>query len=260
MTYLSFLANHIAPILISYRKNGDEGSDILTAFVLSVSNRWFLITAGHCLTNIKQLLSDGYQIVECSLIDSLGPDAGNRIPIPFPYEPNNALVVDNDEFDYGAIALSDYYRRLMEKNNIRPLNEEVWLDQPTMPEAYVLCGFPAETTKFNTAFVETSSTQILIRRIENPTDLLKKVRPGLFYGQIRLDQDLKSIKGMSGGPIFAFQKDKEGRIRYWLVGLQSSWVPDKQIIIAHPITVLGKALRECFIIRSLTQSLAYTAV
>jgi len=65
----------------------------------------------------------------------------------------------------------------------------------------------------------------------------------LFYGRVWLDDELQSIKGMSGGPIFAFQKDGNGLQRYWLIALQSRWLNQSHYIAACQVAALGEAIQ-----------------
>lgn len=47
--------------------------------------------------------------------------------------------------------------------------------------------------------------------------------------------DLDSTKGMSGGPILSVERDRDGKIRYRLVGIIQSFAPGQAIFRAEPI-------------------------
>ena len=39
--------------------------------------------------------------------------------------------------------------------------------------------------------------------------------------------------------MFAFHEEPKGQLRYWLVALQSRWLPQSHFIAACPMTLLG---------------------
>jgi hypothetical protein len=53
---------------------------------------------------------------------------------------------------------------------------------------------------------------------------------------------LKSIAGMSGGPIFGFNFDPP--TKYWVVALQSSWLPDEGVVYGCPLPTLAGIISE----------------
>jgi hypothetical protein len=63
-----------------------------------------------------------------------------------------------------------------------------------------------------------------------------------FIGQLDPALDLKSVKGMSGGPIFGFCR--EPQLRYWVVALQSSWNAEKRIVYGCSLPVLASLMTE----------------
>ena len=79
-----------------------------------------------------------------------------------------------------------------------------------------------------------------IEECEKPDNLPESKLP-LFYGKITLHSDQKSVRGMSGGPIFAF-KEVSGQYKYWLKALQSRWIEQSEIVIGCPTTFLGNII------------------
>jgi hypothetical protein len=69
--------------------------------------------------------------------------------------------------------------------------------------------------------------------------------PTSFYGRI-IDQadgdDLARIEGMSGGPLFSIERTPEGRMKFRLFGVQSSWLPEKRIIRAESLVDFANIL------------------
>ena len=125
---VGFFQRHIVPIFFTLQREQDTQNFTVTTFVLSVADHWFLITAGHCVSAIETLIKDhGYEVTRCLLIDSMGLGAMHPEPIPFAYkEAYPIFLSDECAFDYGIIAISPHYRRLLQANKVQPLNEEVW--------------------------------------------------------------------------------------------------------------------------------------
>jgi hypothetical protein len=241
---VSYFHRHLVPILITLQRGSVDHTFAITAFVLSVQGYWFLITAGHCVKQVDELEEEsGYQILRCFLIDSLGSGATFHEPIPFAYRNANPIHLSDDlDFDYGVVPVSSYYRQLLEANNVQPLNEEVWKKQPSHVDFYALLGVPNELTEVEADNVKITST---LHRIE-PLDTRPKDAPDtdvpLIYGRIALGKDLTNIEGMSGGPILGFHNDKSGKMRYWLIALQSRWNPSSRLVIGCPMNLLGRYL------------------
>jgi hypothetical protein len=100
---------HIVPIKVTMEKRGERTSWYITAFVMSVQDYWFLVTAGHCLKKNKVALDEGYILISCELIDFLGLEAKDERPIPFVYQSDNVhYFYDEGSYDYAFIPLSQY--------------------------------------------------------------------------------------------------------------------------------------------------------
>jgi hypothetical protein len=240
---VGLFAKHLVPILFTFGKESLLDNALMTSFVLSVDEQWFLATAGHSIRTVEEIIASGWQIVECYLIDSMGLEAKHRDPIPFTYINSYPTQLSEDRsFDYGVIPLSLYYRKLLEKNNIQPLNEEVWKCQPTDVDFYSLLGVPWELVKVDPGQVEIVSTLQRVEPVEERPQGFPETDAPMFYGRIELEPGRTSIKGMSGGPIFGFYSDAQGQLRYWLIALQSHYLPNSRYIAACPTKVLGDFL------------------
>ncbi|MCK4605487.1 MAG: hypothetical protein KAU41_12495 [Deltaproteobacteria bacterium] len=243
---VGYFHKHLVPIFFSCQKAEHKQDFIFTAFVLSVRDQWFLITAGHCIKAVEQLVHEhGYQIVQCSLIDTMSLEAKHRHPVPFDYIGSNPTSLSQSrEFDYGIIEVSDHYKRLLEANNVQPLNEEVWKKQPSNVDFYMLLGVPAELTKKDLNTVQITSTLLGVEVLDQRPEEFPESNVPLFYGRINLNESLSNIEGMSGGPIFGFYKNDKGELKYWLLALQSRWLPSSRYIMACPTKLLGEFLEE----------------
>jgi len=246
---VGFFQRHVVPVFFTFQKEQDTQNFVVTAFVLSVSDQWFLITAGHCIRDIEARIDYyGYDNTRSQLIDSLGLGATHPEPIPFVYKDSHpAQLSDDYAFDYGVMALSPYYRQLLQANNVQPLNEEVWKKQPSEVDFYMLLGIPAELVKVNSTNVELAPTLHTVEPIDQMPERFTKVDAPLFYGHIVLGEDMSSIKGMSGGPVFAFHTNDKGELRYWLIALQSRWLPESHFIAACPTKLLGHFLEDVLV-------------
>jgi hypothetical protein len=236
-------ARHLVPVLFTFEREGRSEKLVMTAFVLSIAEHWLLVTAGHCIGEVERYIESGCVISECYLVDSLGLDVRYADPIPFAYARSHPTRLSEDKsFDYGVMILTPYYRQLLEKNKIHPLNEKVWKCQPPSVDFYLLLGVPRELVKVESSRVEIVPTLHRVQPLDERPQGFPETDMPLFYGHIGLGQGMTSIMGMSGGPVFGFSKDSQGQLRYWLIALQSRWLPDSHYIAACPTKVLGEVL------------------
>lgn len=242
---IGFFHRHVVPVFFTFQKETDAQSFVVTAFVLSVSDTWFLVTAGHCIREIEDITNHGYKITHCQLIDSLGLDAKHLDPIPFVYQESYPVCIsDNYAFDYGIMVLSPYYKQLLQANNVQALNEDVWKKQPSKVDFYMLLGVPGELVKVNPTSIEIAPLLCFIEPINQRPEGFTEVDVDLFYGRIVLGEGITSVKGMSGGPIFAFHQNEKGELRYWLIALQSRWLPESHFIAGCPTKLLGHFIED----------------
>lgn len=245
---LGFLLKHLVPILLVFEENGQRHAFVITAFVLSANDQWFLVTAGHCIKEVNNYIaSPGWKLERSCLLDSCHLGVRGFDPVPFLYKDAEPMRVDDKDLglDYGVLVLSSYYRNLLESNGIRPLDEEAWRSPPDNPDSYWLLGIPGELVEvdFNLDCVRIVPLAYGVERVPERHPGFTETPVPLFYGRIGLDDGMTSIKGVSGGPIFALQQDKQDQVRYWVVALQSRWLNQSHHIAACPAKVLGEALR-----------------
>lgn len=246
---IDFFNRHLVPIFIALKLDQDVQSTIITAFLMSVRGKWLLATAGHTIKKIDKLINKyGYSVDKCALIDGLGYEAKFENPIPFLYEKANPTCIsDKRDFDYGFLNVSPYYREALEKNNVQPLDEEVWKKRPQKIDFYLLMGIPYETLHVNPKNLEFTPTLFSIKYLPDQPTGFSETSIKQFYGEIILNNDIKSIKGVSGGPIFGFYENDEGELRYWVVALQSTWLPKSHIISACPTHIFGDVIEKGYV-------------
>jgi len=165
-------------------------------------------------------------------------------PVPFAW--NGELAgrpfMDADD-DFGLIIIDDLTRRNLEANNIVPLTEQVWHQQPEKPDAFMLIGVPSELARPSCPVTNLVSAMLLIdEATERPAEL-KETMADRWYGQVHLPkQGLADIDGMSGGPIFSIAAGPDGRPKYWLHAVQSAWHRPSRAVAACPTRMLGQLI------------------
>lgn len=230
----------------------------VTATVFSVQGHWFFLTAKHCFDEIDERLQKGdRRISRCEIYDSFGDLAEHQHPVPFDYSSSIKIKIGEDgDFDVGAIFISKATRELLTKNGIVPLSERAWRD--TVPEQcdyYAVVGIPTNTLDDASALISKSASRFDIELLFVGVDRLADRPEGIderqterFYGKLRLPDESqgsrKSVNlfGMSGGPIFGFKRDTAGNFKYWIIAMQSTWLPSQNIITGCHAKLAGYSI------------------
>jgi len=256
------LCQHLVCLGVRFETIDDQGVSSgpqkllrLSCFVVSLRDKWFLVTAGHALKEIADTVAARkIRVVHAFLVDYFGHREVVRGITSFPYETTQQFV---DEptlgLDYGFIPLSDFFKAGLQANGIIALSEQHWtLTQHVEFASYVVLGFPADVaTDYGTnseladplsgslGTVVISAEQLLDKsQIPEGVDPAVKSGPW-FVGRITADTTL-NIKGMSGGPIFGLCRSKDGNIGYSVVAIQSRWHQSSKVIFGCPIELFGK--------------------
>jgi len=240
-------------------RNFDPKEFSITAFVISVRDVWFLVTAGHVLRDVEERLKTGRQIVKSRLIDGFGTDE-TLPPIVFAFEDMPKWHVFSDGLDYALIALRPLDVENLIAGGVEPLSEGSWTDMPEELDAYYLLGFPKQATDTTVdsrpdggmVNVSTGTPLLPLRPITDPPEEMK-LDAERFHAEVMLpagsgdgaDVCLTDISGMSGGPVFAIAHDGKKTLRYWVVAVQSSWLESSRILAACPIKPLVDDLVRC---------------
>lgn len=233
----------------SLSNNTAEDFDIrallVSTFVVSVRNVWFLVTAGHILQQIGEQLQSGRRIFKSRLLDGLTSRMG--YPIPFDLDLSSVWYIDRDGYDYGLIPLQPFFARSLIHGGIRPLTEKHWTHTQEPVDEYYLLGFPSQgqiiTVTSNVdggkIHVDYGSPLLPIQRVIIPPDKLKTPNDR-FYAKVPIttgkhdheETKLTDISGMSGGPIFALKRVGLNTLSYWIIAVQSSWLPESRVLAA----------------------------
>ena len=243
---VSFFHEHMVPICCVFSIADKQKPYVVTAFILSAEDEWFLITAGHVAKDLLSYLENpDFHLKGATLFDYGGYRARYLQPVPFDLTAEKLVVLgDEQSYDYAFIYLGNYYRRLLEENGIRALNEEVWLRQPRNPTIHVLIGVPNQLvseeydnkTAITNLFI--TSSLFFVRHVQSRPSELKETQHPRWYGYINLNEQVDDIKGVSGAPILACEETGSGELRYFLVAVQSTWHPGTRAISACPVNLL----------------------
>jgi hypothetical protein len=257
-TLLQCLTKHIVGLAITDVLNNPRSSTndtaqdfdiqafLISTVLISVRNFWFLVTAGHTLEDTQKRLQSGRRILKSRLLDGTSGMAGS---IPFDLDLSKIFHIDRDGHDYGLIPLRPLFSQSLMQGGIRPLTEKHWTDIPEVAENYYLLGFPkqAQTVKVTSnnsggdIRIDFGCPLLPLERISTPPEAIDSPVKR-FYANVPIvsipkeieaeNSSLTDISGMSGGPIFGVKKIEQNRLRYWIVAIQSSWLPQSRTLAA----------------------------
>jgi hypothetical protein len=216
-----FFARHLTPVSLSLRRGSEERRALFTAFMLSVNDQWFLMTAGHCITAVQQAREQGFKIAQCNLLDSMGPNPRFEGPVPFNWDDANPISDrKHPDHDYGILTSHPLLRRVLEENGVIAFTEAFWDHGIEEFETYHLIGIP-EQWLIPTGRGRMNITTMIARLERTCQGDFPDTDAPMFYGRLRQDP-LTDLCGMSGGPILGFKTAENGSQHYFLVAMQSS--------------------------------------
>lgn len=251
--FIQFFGRHLVALCVAFEWKVTDETEQAPRFaaysgtLIRVHDTTYFLTAGHILRDLdKALKSNQVEIKNAVLADTFGSQRVSDHPIPFDLKSAQMLYVDDDEegLDYGVIPLGRYYVRLLGANGVVALEEQNWIHQPAVAfDGYVMFGLPEEFTSDRISASgdgRVAPTMFAVRRLASPPEGSKVTGRPRFIGQIDAELPLKSVKGMSGGPIFGFRLGSESR--YWVVALQSSWDPTRRVVYGCLLPTLASLM------------------
>jgi hypothetical protein len=238
--------------------DGKEHIRLYSCFVVSIKDKWFLVTAGHVFEELdKGLRKKAIRIESSFLADFFGQRSAVRSPTPFSYEdaPKHYIVDTKLGLDFGFILLRDLFRDGLLSNGIVPIpeNHRTQRQEPRI-DVYWMLGFPSEVKKFeplnkpiNGGEVRVSEAAPVIISAEKIDDesqipssvTIEPTKFPRFIGRINAEIQF-NIQGMSGGPIFGLTETADGMVEYTVVAIQSSWYQESRIIFGCLLRVVGE--------------------
>ncbi|HTC52234.1 MAG TPA: hypothetical protein VK700_09885 [Steroidobacteraceae bacterium] len=243
-----YYLRHVVPIYFELRKAQDVRQPVHTAFAFSVAGCWVLMTAGHCITEIKQAREAGWELQKAYILDSLGVNAKYPGPVPFDYDGAHPMPICHDEaWDYGVMFPNENTIALLKANGVTPFDEQWWTDEPDDVDAFFLLGAPDQITTASVSGVKLGAAMARVLPLTGRPDGFCETNAPMFYGELA-ENPLSSVRGMSGGPIVSFKNGPEGGPgKYWLHAMQVSQVKGSKYISGIRIAPLGgfmKAIAE----------------
>jgi hypothetical protein len=248
--FLRGLCNHVVSIaglavLIdpgTRRQIGAGRFFSISGFVASLYDRWFLITAGHVLNEMDDDIRSGrVRITNCHLADHFGNKVACDAPIPFDYVGSKRKAIEQFDMglDIGFVSLSDHDRRLLEANGIVALPQDGWAheEEEIDFDNFGVLGLPDELFSREQRIDVTGARIIGGVRVSlmmgNECDEKHPRFPNPAVPWLALAMrdktEIKSMVGMSGGPVFGF-KNRHGKPPlYAVVAVQSSWDSEKRV-------------------------------
>lgn len=249
---LQMFGRHLVALCVTFRDvNKPDELPHFHAYagtLIALGGKVFFLTAGHILKGLHDgIESNQVMILNAVLADNFGTGRHN-MPIPFELKSAPMFFIDDDEegLDFGVIALRPYYLPLLAANNTVAIQEENWVHQHKLKfTMHFMLGLPEEFTSkaIDAAGVGLCSPTLLpVTKLETPPVTAPTTRNPEFIGQLKENFGLESVVGMSGGPIFGFID--EPPMRYWIVALQSSWLPESRTTFGCSFPVLASLMTE----------------
>lgn len=252
---LEFFGRHLLAICLTYRLTNASKEQPLSfaaynGTLINITGKICFLTAGHVLADLKEKLDDDrIEVIDVVLADTFAKDRASDKPVPFDVRNEHFYIVDDKEqgLDFGAIPLRPYYINLLARNGTIALDEERWIHQHGVHfDGYAMLGLPQELTS---PVVDASGngavspTMFWVVRHETPPPDTPQTTHPRFVGEIAEGLSVTDIRGMSGGPIFGFRIEGENAVRYWVVALQSTWLPTRRIVFGCPLPTLAPLLK-----------------
>jgi hypothetical protein len=249
---LGFMGRHLIALTttrVQKMSNGDVHRQFFafSGCVLRSGGDWAIVTAGHVLHDLRKGLdSKQIELLEPKIVDYVGAQATNRMPIPFPFMEQPYFFLNEDRFgiDFAVIQLTPVYRALLQANGVSPFGPGQWqYPEDTKFYAHFILGFPSEMVKEVSVPggkpVPAAITMTMVPVEELPDDGKKLV--ARFRGRIHRMGGQDSLDGMSGGPIIGISEKPTHR--YWIKAIQSEWNRGQKITYGCPIRVLAECVR-----------------
>ena len=246
---IEFFGRHLVALFVTFQYEGEDKQrfSAFSGTLIQIQNTVFLLTAGHVLRNLEAARANAkVEITSAALADIFGMQRVSDIPIPFDFKNADLLYVDIEEegLDFGVIPLREYYVGLLAKNGVIALAEQNWIHQSNVNfDAYVMLGLPEE---FSSDEIDESGncmvspTMFRVHRLDPPPPGTQLTTHPRFVAKLDDENPIKSVVGMSGGPIFGFSLVEP--VRYWVVALQSSWNPKTRIVYGCQLPIFASIL------------------
>lgn len=252
--YLSHVfSRHVKGLHVVTAREGKLQQYLFTGSLFYLRRTCFWMTAGHVLYELNKIVIDNIAFRRAQILDGYPKEGASAVTLPL--TELKLLWCDEDGFDLGCIPMPPWFAQTLNANPYTTmLDPSVWKGRSEAnAEAFYLVGMPTEWNDFREEPMPGktyASVNAIVACVpiwltpDRPED-----KPGTFWGkkdavyanvlECRHDdgRELGNLKGTSGGMIFGVRRENGG-LRYWLYGIQSSWLPKKRILRATDIGVL----------------------
>src|SRR6185312_5340239 len=251
-----FMGRHFVALTCEYESlnpNGSvfhHGTAVFSGFIIEFLGKWFWLTAGHIFTKYLDhpINRNELRVIGGSFVDYLGFEAKHFVGYPYIYSAGDAAFVYNRDLglDYALIALDGLKQVAFQKNNVVPLERSSWEHQHRLTfEFYRMLGVPKTEVVPSSHQEDGVAFRLAMLAIDRLTpdeiSILGDVPDGMFVGRIPEDATIKTVEGMSGGPIYGFRRVGKDLI-YHPVAVQSFWRPDSRLVFACPLPAFAEAV------------------
>lgn len=216
--------------------NAERKLYALSAFPIIIDNQWKIITAGHAIKTFVEGI-DSEQIFSAgeALYDRFGDSIAGKDPSPvFKYNlrPSIDYWIDDSKagLDYAVLNITQNEAACLVANGIAPLiPSEQTLELGDRCDKLILFGLPSEFNRISSCKpgeMTIGEVRITTVSVTRNSDSLDTAYPMISGNIINLGS-IKSIVGMSGGPVFGMNEIDQ---QYTIVGVQSRWLPRTRVI------------------------------
>jgi hypothetical protein len=207
-----------------------------SCFVIESESAWFLVTAGHVVRGIRDAVKAGIDHHTFSLNDQLARTDGQKgraFNLPYYFEETDWIIIEEDPVgtDYAAAILRPFIAAGLAAGGVKPIEEKAWGHEAHETYApWLLLGVPAESHDVVNGVSTVKLTLLVLKPTAAPYGASTEGRT--FARIVSSPGDLAKVDdivGMSGGPIFGIRVVDQ-TIKYWVIGIQSSWFPTLRIV------------------------------
>lgn len=227
-------------------------SDIYSGFLLVHRGCWLFVTSGHIIKNLDAAEAGGCKLTTACFCDGFAKFDGPMDRLPISYDRHRWGVFCDTEsgVDIAVLPLRRYEVQNLYNNGCRPISSDSCARTFDGFDFCALLGIPSELKRMDPyrcggeirVAVEVSVPMLPLEPFDENHEYAKPVaRPGIrFVGKLTsmngVDAEgkplhLRSIVGMSGGPVFGFNYENGGsHVRCKIIGVQSEWNERRHVV------------------------------
>jgi hypothetical protein len=214
-----------------------------SAFVVELHDRCWLTTAGHVFTDVakEKRKNSNFGIRDTKIWDGWNDPPDTHVGIPFDFFDDDVLRAElayhEKGIDLALIPLRGNLFDLLSRTTL-PFPRGHWLNSHEQDYyAYYIVGVPTcladeqhtKTEKGNVVTDEFCPFIVPVTQID--ASEVTATEYDQFVAKIDPAWNIESVVGMSGGVILGFHKDKDGKLHYRPVAVQSRWIEKRRIVI-----------------------------